>query len=114
MLLSNEGKKAALEGIAVKLNLGAHSSLSLFVGDTLSAEFALPNPVQLSIIDNVMTFNLPPKVLATVSGKPTTARLLMHDGTIIGDLDIATEVIMDKPQIYAGGYVELTALSMQV
>lgn len=114
MILSFDAKNAALQGIADKLNEGTNSVLSLFVGETLAAEFALTNPVEASISDALLTFNIPQKVLAIASGVPTAAKILDASGTLIAELDVATELELDKPQIYQGGYVTLTALTMGV
>ena len=114
MLLSIDAKNAALKGVADRLNIGTNSVLSLYVGTTLAAEFALLNPVQLSISNAVMTFNIPPKVLAIASGAITTATVSDASGTLIAALDVATELSLDKPQIYQGGYVTLTALTMGI
>lgn len=114
MILSVDAKNAALQGMADKLNVGTNSVLSIYVGATLAAEIALLNPAQQSITNAVMTFKLPPKVLAIASGIPTDAKVLAADGTIIATLDVATELALDKPQIYQGGYVTLTALTMSI
>lgn len=114
MILSVDAKNAALQGIADRLNVGTSSVLSLFIGETLAAEFALTNPVQNSIANAVMTFKIPLKVLAIASGTPTDAKILAADGTLIATLDVATELILDKDSIYAGGYVSLTALTMGI
>lgn len=114
MILSVDAKNAALKGIADRLNAGTNSVLSLYVGTTLAAEFALLNPVQESITNAVMTFKVPPKVLAVTSGVPTAAKIFAADGTLMATLDVATELSLDKPQVYQGGYVTLTALTMGV
>lgn len=114
MELSVDAKNAALQGIADKLNVGTNSVLSIYVGATLAAEIALLNPVQESITNAVMTFKVPPKVLAIASGVPTAAKILDASGTLIATLDVAIELSLDKPQIYQGGYVTLTALTMGV
>lgn len=114
MILSVDAKNAMLQGLADKLNEGTNSVLSLFIGETLAAEFALLNPVQTSIANAVMTFTVPPKVLAIASGVPTAAKVLDANGTLMAELDVATEVTLDKSQIYQGGYVTLTALTMSV
>lgn len=114
MILSVDAKNAALQGIADKLNEGANSVLSLFIGDTLAAEFALTNPVEASISGAVLTFNIPPKVMAIASGVPTAAKIFSASGALIATLDVATELTLDNSQIYQGGYVTLTALTMGV
>lgn len=114
MILSVDAKNAALQGIADKLNEGTNSVLSLFIDETLAAEIALLNPVQASITNAVMTLKVPPKVLAIASGVPTAAKILDASGTLIAELDVVTELALDKPQIYQGGYVTLTVLTMGV
>lgn len=114
MILSVDAKNAALQGIANKLNEGTNSVLSLFVDETLAAEIALLSPVQASISNAVMTFKVPPKVLAIASGVLTSAKILSSDGTLIAELDVATEITLDKSQVYQGGYVTLTALTMGI
>jgi len=114
MELSVDAKNAALQGIADKLNIGTNSVLSIYVGATLAAEIALLNPVQASIANAVMTFTVPPKVLAIASGVPTDAKMLDASGTLIATLDVATELTLDKAQVYQGGYVTLTALTMGI
>lgn len=114
MILSDLAKNAALNGIADKLNVGTNSVISIYVGTTLAAEITLTNPVQASIANAVMTFKIPPKVLAIASGVPTAAKILDASGTLIATLDVATELTLDKAEIYQGGYVTLTALTMGV
>ncbi len=114
MQLSIDAKNAALQGIADKLNEGTNSVLSLYIGETLAAEVALLNPVQASIDNAVMTFKVPPKVLAIASGVLTSAKVLAADGTLIAELNVATEVTLDKSQVYQGGYVTLTSLTMGI
>lgn len=114
MILSVDAKNAALQGIADKLNEGTNSVLSLFIDETLAAEIALLNPAQESINNAVMTFKVPPKVLAIASGVLTSAKVLAADGTLIADLDVVTEITLDKSQVYQGGYVTLTALTMGI
>lgn len=114
MILSVDAKNAALQGIADRLNAGTNSVLSLYVGDVLAAEIALLNPVQLSIGGAVMVFKIPPKVLAIASGVLTDAKILAADGTLIATLDVATEITLDKPQVYTGGYVSITSLQIGI
>lgn len=114
MELSVDAKNAALQGIADRLNVGTNSVLSIYVGATLAAEITLTNPVQQSIANAIMTFEIPPKVLAIASGVPTDAKILDASGTLIATLDVATELTLDEAQVYQGGYVTLTALTMGV
>ena len=114
MQTSVEAKNAALQGIADRLNIGANSVLSIYVGATLAAEITLTNPVEDSITGGVMTFKAPPKVIAIATGAPTAARIFDDSGVLMAELDVATELSLDKPEIYAGGYVTLVSLTMGV
>ena len=114
MILSVDAKNAALQGLADKLNEGTNSVLSLYVGETLAAEFALTKPVEASIANAVMVFEIPPRVLAVSSGVLTDAKILDASGALIATLDVATEIALDKSQVYQGGYVTLTALTMGI
>lgn len=114
MILSVDAKNAALKGIADRLNVGTNSVLSIYIGSTLAAEISLLNPAQESIANAVLTFKVSPKVLAIASGTPTAAKILDASGTLIADLDVATELTLDKAQIYQGGYVTLTALTIGI
>lgn len=114
MILSVDAKNAALKGIADRLNIGTNSVLSLYVGATLAAEFALLNPAQLSITGAVMALKVPPKVLATASGVLTDAKILAADGTLIATLDVATEITLDKSQVFMGGYVSIASLRIGI
>lgn len=114
MILSVDAKNAALQGIANKLNAGTNSVLSLYVGTTLAAEFALTNPVQDSISSAIMVFKVPPKVLAIASGVLTDAKILSADGSLQATLDVQTEIALDKSQVYQGGYVSITSLQIGI
>ena len=114
MILSNEAKNAALKGIADKLNTGTNSVLSLYINETLAAEFALLNPVQASIANATMVFKVPQKVLAIASGVLTDAKILDASGALIATLNVATEIVLDKSQVYQGGYVSITSLQIGI
>ena len=112
MIFTDSGRSAMLKGIAAKLNQGANSTLAIYVGAVLAAEITLTNPVELSIVGAVMTFKAPPQVLAVASGVPTAAKLLDPSGVVIAELDVPTEVTLDKDKIYMGGYVGLMSMTM--
>lgn len=113
MILSVGDKSAMLQGLADRLNVGADTVLTVYIGADVTAIFDMPNPVELSIISGVITFNLPTKVLATKSGVPTTAALTNSAGSNI-TFDVGSEIVLDKPEIYAGGYVSLTSLTITI
>lgn len=113
MILSVNDKNAMLQGLAEKLNMGADTTLTVYIGADSTAVFSMPNPIQSSITGGVITFNLPVKVLATISGVPTTAKLTNSAGSEI-TFDIGSEIVLDKPSVYAGGYVSLTGLTITI
>lgn len=113
MILSIDDKSAMLQGLADRLNVGADTVLTVYIGADSTAVFDMPNPIEASIIGGVITFSLPPKVLATISGVPTTAKLTNSAGSDI-TFDVGSEIVLDKPEIYAGGYVSLTSLTITI
>lgn len=113
MILSVNDKNAMLQGLADKLNVGSDTALKIYVEDMVIVNFTMPNPINLSIVGGVLTFNLPERVLATESGVPTIARMVNSAGSDI-TFNIGTEVVLDKEGIYAGGYVSLTRLTIAI
>lgn len=113
MLLSDDAKNAMLQGLASKLNTGTNSVLSVYIGSTLAVELTLANPVELSVSGGVLTFNVPPEVLAIASGVPTHAKLLDSSGALIAEYS-AAELVLDKDKIYQGGYVGIQSLKVRV
>ena len=113
MILSTNDKNAMLQGLANRLNVGADTILTVYIGVDSTAVFAMPNPIEQSISDGVVNFNLPVKVLATKSGVPTTAKLTNSAGSEI-TFNVGSEIVLDKPEIYAGGYVSLTSLTITI
>ena len=84
------------------------------MGATLAAEFALTNPSEASIANAVMVFKIPPRVLAVSSGVLTDAKILDASGALIATLDVATEITLDKSQVYQGGFVSITSLQIGI
>lgn len=113
MILSVDDKSAMLQGLADRLNVGADTVLTVYIGADSAAVFEMPNPIEASITDGVITFNLPVKVMATISGVPTTAKLTNSAGSDI-TFNVGSEIVLDKPEIYAGGYVSLTSLTITI
>ena len=114
MILSDDAKNAMLQGLVDTLNIGANSKLTIYIDTDAAASLTMPNPIEQSIADGVLSFNLPQKVLATLSGTPTTARLTDSSGALIAEFEVGTEVVFDKPSIYAGGFVSLTSLVINI
>lgn len=113
MILSSNDKDAMLQGLADRLNVGADTVLKVYIGADSTAVFAMPNPIHSSITGGVIAFKLPVKVLATKSGVPTTAKLTNSAGSNI-TFNVGSEILLDKPEIYAGGYVSLTGLTITI
>lgn len=111
--LEDVAKNAMLQGLADKLNVGANSLLSIYIGATLAVELVLKNPVQLSITGGVLTFNVPPQALAVASGIPTEARILDASGALMVTLP-ASLITLDKDKIYQGGYAGVTAIRFSI
>lgn len=113
MILSINDKNAMLQGLADRLNVGADTVLTVYIGADSTAAFDMPNPIHASITGGVITFKLPVKVLATKTGVPTTAKLSNSAGSNI-TFNVGSEIVLDKPEIYAGGYVSLTSLTITI
>lgn len=113
MIISNNDKDAMLQGLADKLNVGNDTKLAVYVDTDTAAIFDMPNPIEQSIANGFFSFNLPVKVLATLSGVPTTAKLTNSAGSDI-TFNVGSEIVLDKPEIYAGGYVSLTSLTITI
>lgn len=113
MILSVDDKTAMLQGLADRLNVGNDTVLTVYIGADSTSVFAMPNPIEASITGGVIAFNLPVKALATKSGVPTTAKLTNSAGSDI-TFDVGSEIVLDKPEIYAGGYVSLTSLTIAI
>ena len=114
MILSDDAKNAMLQGLVDTLNIGANSTRTIYIGTDAATIHVMPNPVEKSIANGGLSFNLPQKVLATLSGTPTTAKLTDSTGALIAEFEVGTEVVFDKPSIYAGGFVSLTRLVINI
>ncbi len=114
MILSDAAKNAMLQGFADTLNIGNNVKLTIYIGADVAATLAIPSPIEQSIANGALVFNLPQKVLAVLSGTPTTAKLTDSTGVLIAEFDVGTEVIFDKPSIYSGGFVSLTRLAINI
>lgn len=114
MILSADAKNAMLQGFADRLNVGTNAKLNIFIGADITAIFDMPNPVEQSVIDGVLLFNLPVSVLAELSGAPTSAKLVNSLGVNLAEFEIGSEIVLDKPEVYAGGYVSLKRLTITI
>lgn len=113
MILSVNDKNAMLQGLADKLNVGANADLIVYIDADIAVTFAMPNPIEQSIVGGVLTFRLPAKVLATISGIPTSAKLTNSAGSEV-TFNMGSEIVLDKAAIFAGGYVGMTGLTITI
>lgn len=114
MILSNDAKNALLQGMANGLNVGDNAVLKIYIGDVAVVDFVMPNPIEQSVADGVLTFNVPEKVMATESGTPTSAKLFASDSTEFAEFIVGTDIILSRNEFYAGGYVALTGLTINI
>ena len=114
MILSVDAKNAMLQGFVNRLNVGTNAKLDIYIGTDIAAYFDMPNPIEQSIVDGVLSFNLPDRVLAELSGVPTGAKLINSLGINLAEFEIGSEIVLDKPEVYAGGYVSLTRLTITI
>ena len=114
MILSDNAKNAMLQGLVNALNVGANSKLTIYINEVAAAVLTMPNPIEQSVASGALIFKLPPKVLATLSGVPTKAKLTDNANNVIAEFEVGTEVVFDKPSIYSGGFVGLTSLVINI
>ena len=114
MMLSTSAKDAMLQGLANELNVGDNAKLVVYIGASIAVELTMPNPIEASINNGVLTFNLPERQLALESGVPTTAKLFDSAGSDIATFIMGTEILLDRDKIYQGGYVSLTSLTIKI
>ena len=113
MILSVDDKSAMLQGLADRLNIGTDTILTIYINNEVTAVFDMPNPIEASITNGVISFDLPEKVLASKSGVPTTAKLTNSAGSDI-TFNVGSEIVLDKLEIYTGGYVSLSSLTIAI
>lgn len=114
MILSIGAKNSMLQGFANTLNVGVNAKLAIYIGADIAANFDMPNPIEQDITDGVLSFNLPDRVLAELSGAPTSANLVDSSGITLAEFDVGSEIVLDKPEVYMGGYVSLTRLTITI
>lgn len=114
MILSTVAKDAMLQGLAEVLNVGNNAKLVVYIGASIAADLTMPNPIEASITNGVLTFNLPERQLALESGVPTTAKLFDSAGSDIATFIMGTEILLDRDKIYQGGYVSINGLTIKI
>lgn len=114
MILALAAKNAMLNSIALLLDKGVGSKLTIMIGSDPAAIFDLPRPSAQVTPAGVLSFNLPTDVLAIKSGVPTTAILTDPAGVLVANFNMGTDITLDKDSIYTGGYVSLLGLSITI
>lgn len=115
MILTTDAKNGMLQGLADAINAGTDvAKLTIYANTLAVAVFDMPKPIEQSIVNGILTFNLPEQVLATETTTPTTAKLVNGDGVEVATFTIGTDLILDSSGVYKGGYVNITALSISI
>lgn len=112
MNIRGYGKQQMWQGLVSDANSkGARLSITDGINELVS--LPLPNSMQSSIVGGKLVFNTIPKALVLRSGIPTVAHLMI--GTAIAlDLEVGIDLILDKPSVQAGGYLNIQALSITI
>lgn len=112
MNIRGYGKQQMWQGLVNDANAkGARLSITDGVNELVS--LPLSNPMQSSIINGKLTFNVIQKALVIRSGTPTTAILIIGSASAL-DLVVGADLILDKPSVQAGGYLNIQALSITI
>ena len=112
MIIREYGKLQMWQGLVADSNSkGARLSVTDGVNELVSLPLLLP--MQSSIVGGKLVFNTIPKAQVLLSGVPTLAHLMIGSSTAL-DLEIGTDLILDKPSVQAGGYLNITALSINI
>lgn len=114
MIFSVDAKNTMLQSLADALNSSDKGFLTLYIDDALAAEIALRNPAQSSISNGVMTFYAPDEANVSTTGVPTSAKLVTSEGVVLADIDVATEITLDKDKLYRGGYVRVDSFKISI
>lgn len=112
MNMSEYGKQQMWQGLVNDANTkGARLSVTDGVNELVS--LPLGNPMQSSIVGGKLVFNTIPKALVLRSGIPIVAHLIIGSAIAL-DLEVGTDLMLDKPSMQAGGYLNIQALSITI
>lgn len=112
MIIREYGKQKMWEGLINDINAkGARLSITDGVNELVSLPLAYP--AQSSIVGGKLIFNIIPKAAVVRSGIPTFAHLIVGSATVL-ELEVGVDLILDKPSIQAGGYLNIEALSIVI
>ena len=112
MNIRGYGKQQMWQGLVNDAN-SKGATLSITDGVDELVSLPLPYPMQLSIVGGKLTFNTIQKALVTRSGIPLLAHLIVGSATAL-DLEVGVDLILDKPSVQAGGYLNIEALSITI
>ena len=112
MNIRGYGKQQMWQGLVNDAN-SKGARLSITDGVNELASLPLSSPMQSSIVNGKLTFNTIQKALVTRSGTPTSAILIIGTASAL-DLVVGADLILDKPSVQAGGYLNITALSITI
>lgn len=112
MNIRGYGKQQMWQGLINNANAkGARLSVTDGINELVS--LPLSSPMQSSIINGKLTFSTIQKALVTRSGTPTTATLIIGSNSAL-DLVVGVDLTLDKSSVQAGGYLNITALSITI
>ena len=112
MNIRGYGKQQMWQGLVNDANAKG-ARLSITDGVNELASLPLSNPMQSGIVNGKLTFNTIQKGLVIRSGTPTTVTLVIDSASAL-DLVVGVDLILDKPSVQAGGYLNITALSITI
>lgn len=112
MNIKEYGKQKLWQGLIDDANSkGARLSVTDGVNEIVSLPLA--NPMQASIVGGKLVFSPIPKALVLRSGIPIVAHLIIGSAIAL-DLEVGVDLILDKPSVQAGGYLNIQALSITI
>lgn len=112
MNISEYGKQKMWQGLIDDANSrGARLSVTDGVNELVSLPLA--NTIQSSIVGGKLVFSAMPKALVLRSGIPIAVHLIIGSAIAL-NLEIGVDLILDKPSVQAGGYLNIQALSITI
>lgn len=112
MNIRGYGKQQMWQGLIDDAN-SKGARLSVTDGANELVSLPLANPMQSSIVGGKLVFSVIPKALVLRSGIPIAAHLIIGSAIAL-DLEVGIDLILDKPSVQAGGYLNIQALSITI
>lgn len=113
MILSADSKKVMMQALAVKLNAATTAAINIYDGASLLATVTLPSSVIAPVTGGTITFKAIEPALISLTGTPDVAKIVL-DGVVAIDLAVGFELVLSDTTIYKGGYLKITALSINI